>query len=286
MRQERPSLPPVLKRLGQHFLTDPRVLERIADALAIHPGDTVVEIGPGRGALTDLLLDRVTKRGNTTEHPESTRRTGRVIAIELDRALAQLLRERYAERSNVQIIEQDVLRVSFGDVAHGEYLLAGNVPYYITTPILFHVLETPSPARSVFLVQREVAERAVAPPGDKTYGALSVNLQAIAYVEYLFEVPPGAFSPPPKVDSAVIRVTPRANSLIEPHERQRFQRFIQSVFGLRRKQMVRVLRTVLAADAPEAEQLLRGVHVDPSARPESLSPEQFAQLFRAIRQRE
>lgn len=276
MKTGRTPLPPTLKRLGQHFLTDARVLERIADALAIQPGDTVVEIGPGRGALTALLVERV---GDDTS-------AGRVVAIELDRALAQILRERYADSRHVHIVEHDVLQVHLGDVAGEEYLLAGNVPYYITTPILFHILEAPAPKRSVFLIQREVAERAVAPPGDKTYGALSVNLQAVAHVEYLFEVPPGAFTPPPKVDSAVIRVTPREESLIAVQERKPFQRFTQAIFGLRRKQMVRVLRTALNIEAAAAEQLLGGAGIDSSARPESVSPETFARLFRAVRERE
>ena len=189
------SYPPRLKRLGQHFLADERIVERIADALEIKAGDTVVEIGPGRGVLTDRLVQRVDAHG-------------RVVAIELDRALAGLLVERYVGRSNIQVIQQDVLHVDLGEAAGTEYLLAGNVPYYITTPILFHTLHGRAPKRSVFLVQREVAERAAAPPGDKSYGALSVNLQAVARVESLFDVPPGAFRPPPKVDSAVIRITP------------------------------------------------------------------------------
>jgi 16S rRNA (adenine1518-N6/adenine1519-N6)-dimethyltransferase len=272
----RGSFPPTLKRLGQHFLTDERVVQRIADALEIVAGETVVEIGPGRGVLTDQLIDRIGSRPGA----------GRLVAIELDRALAGMLRMRYADRPNVQIVEHDVLEVKLGDVAGGEYVLAGNVPYYITTPILFHVLEAPSPRRAIFLVQREVAERAVSPPGGKTYGALSVNLQAVAKVEYLFDVPPGAFTPPPKVDSAVIRMTPLPESLVTEAERKHFQRFTQSLFGLRRKQMTRVLRTVLNAEAEIVEPLLSTVGIDPTARPETVSPQTLARLFRAVRQRE
>jgi 16S rRNA (adenine1518-N6/adenine1519-N6)-dimethyltransferase len=267
------AYPPRLKRFGQHFLADERIVERIADSLEITPGDTVVEIGPGRGVLTDRLVQRVGAHG-------------RVVAIELDRALAGLLRERYAQNNNVQIIERDVLQVDLGEAAGAEYLLAGNVPYYITTPILFHTLRGWIPKRSVFLVQREVAERAAAPPGGRSYGALSVNLQAVAHIESLFDVPPGAFRPPPKVDSAVMRITPLDDAFISPLEREPFQRFTQAVFGLRRKQMTRVLRTILGADAEVTDVLLRTAGIDPTVRPETVSISDFARLFRSVSQRE
>jgi 16S rRNA (adenine1518-N6/adenine1519-N6)-dimethyltransferase len=267
MARQPASYPPTLKRLGQHFLADPGVVLKIADALSIQPTETVVEIGPGRGVLTDLLVERA----------------GRVIAVELDRALAALLRERYASRGTVTIVEQDILKVALGSIAGNDYILAGNVPYYITTPILFHALQAPMAHRAVYLVQREVAERAVAPPGDKTYGALSVNLQAVASVELLFTVPAGAFRPPPKVESAVMRIIPLAQPLVSTEEREGFQHFVQNVFGLRRKQMVRVLRTVLATSAERAEALLLAEQIDPTARPEVLTPTQFAALYHAQR---
>ena len=180
-------LPRPRKRLGQHFLVDRTVLERIAETLAPTASDVVVEIGPGRGALTDLL----------------SQRARRVIAIELDRDLVPYLRDRYREAGNVDVIERDVLEVNLGEVGGSEFLLAGNVPYYITTPILFHALEPPRPARAVYLVQREVAERIAAPPGSRTYGALSVNVQAVARAELVARVPAGAFRPPPAVESAI-----------------------------------------------------------------------------------
>ena len=260
--------PPALKRFGQHFLTDGRILQRIADALQLTPADTVVEIGPGRGALTDLLAARA----------------GRVVAVEIDRALAELLRKRYADRPQVTIVEADVLAAPIAGVAGtDDFVLAGNVPYYITTPILFHALERPRPRRAVYLVQREVAERAAAPPGSKTYGALSVNVQSVARVETLFAVPPGAFRPPPKVDSAVIRVVPRDDPAVAPGEEARFRAFVQEAFGLRRKQLRRVVRTIANLDAERAEAALATADVDPDARPETLSPEQFAALFRSLR---
>ncbi len=247
-------------------MSDPAILSRIADALAPGPNETVVEIGPGRGALTDQLL----------------RRAGRVIAVELDRALAALLRERYAGEPRVTIVEADVLRADLGHLAGGEYALVGNVPYYITTPILFRSLQPPRPSRAVFLVQREVADRLAAPPGSKQYGALTVNLQAVARAEVLFGVSAGAFHPPPRVDSAVIRIRPRADPVIPPAQEERYRAFVQAAFGLRRKQMRRVLRTVAGVDAARADELLRAAGIQPDARPENLTPTQFATLVLAL----
>jgi len=260
-------LPRPRKRLGQHFLVDPGVLERIADALAPTADDVVIEIGPGRGALTDLLV----------------RRAKRVVAIELDRDLVPYLRDRYRDARNVEVIERDVLEVNLGEVAGSEFLLAGNVPYYITTPILFHALENPRPARAVYLVQREVAERIAAPPGSRTYGALSVNVQAFARAELVGHVPPGAFRPPPSVDSAIIRLTPRPDPAVETSLEPDLRLLVQHAFGLRRKQMRRVVRTVAHLDVERADRVLELAGVDPECRPETLSPEDFARLLRAIK---
>ena len=261
------GLPRPRKRLGQHFLVDRTVLERIADALAPTRDDVVVEIGPGRGALTDLL----------------SARAKRVVAIELDRALVPYLRERYAAAGNVEVIERDVLDVKLSDVAGPAYLLAGNVPYYITTPILFHALERPRAARAVYLVQREVAERMVAAPGSRTYGALSVNVQAVARAELMGRVPAGAFRPPPAVESAIIRLTPRPDPVVGESRESDFRTLVQECFGLRRKQMRRVLRTVARLDVESAERVLAIAGLDGEARPETLSPEDFARLLDALR---
>jgi 16S rRNA (adenine1518-N6/adenine1519-N6)-dimethyltransferase len=247
-------------------LRDARALERIADALALTGHETVVEIGPGRGALTDLLRER----------------SGRVVAIELDRMLADVLTARYADDARVRIVQADALAIRLADVGGDEFVLVGNVPYYITTPLIFHALERPRPLRSVFLVQREVAERLAAPPGGKEYGALSVNAQAIADIELLFTVPARAFLPPPKVESAVVRMTPRDTPLISPDVEDRFKTFVLDIFGLRRKQMRRVLRTVLRLDAERADEILRAESIDPEARPETLTPAMIAALFQRI----
>ncbi|MDQ3698498.1 MAG: 16S rRNA (adenine(1518)-N(6)/adenine(1519)-N(6))-dimethyltransferase RsmA [Gemmatimonadota bacterium] len=257
---------PARKSLGQHFLSDPRILARIADALELRGDETVIEIGPGRGALTGQLLERAP----------------RVIAIELDRALAAMLRERYAAEPRLTVVERDVLEVRLGDLVAGEYALVGNIPYYITTPILFHALQRPRPSRAVYLVQREVAERMVALPGSREYGALTVNVTALARVELLFRVAAGAFHPPPKVESAVVRVTPRPDPVVASGLEGRFRSFVQEAFALRRKQMRRVLRTMLDVDAERANALLGATGVDPAARPETLAPEVFARLVEAV----
>ena len=257
--------PPIRKSLGQHFLNDRRILQRIVSALELTDNETVIEIGPGRGSLTELLL------------PVSRR----LVLIEYDRALAAQLRERYRASSSVSVIEADVLTVDLGEVAGGPYCLVGNVPYYITTPILFHALERPRPDRAVYLVQREVAERIVAAPGSDDYGALSVNVQAVAAPRLLFHVAPGSFVPPPKVESSVVRIDPRPDPAIAPEEEIVFRRFVRDVFGMRRKQMRRVLREVLHVDADRASTLLESSGLDPAARPETLSPGDFARLIRA-----
>jgi 16S rRNA (adenine1518-N6/adenine1519-N6)-dimethyltransferase len=261
----RDGFPPTRKSLGQHFLNDRRILGRIADALHLTGTETVLEIGPGRGALTDILAERA----------------GRLIAIEYDRALAAMLRERYARRSNVLIAEADVLEVSLGELAAGPYVLVGNVPYYITTPILFHALVPPRAERSVYLVQKEVAQRLSAPPGGKEYGALTVNVAALARAETLFGVAAGAFSPPPKVESAVVRITPLAEPLVQPDEERPFRLLVQGAFGMRRKQMRRVVRSLYSVDAERADELLDTAGIEPEARPETLVPAQFARLMRA-----
>jgi 16S rRNA (adenine1518-N6/adenine1519-N6)-dimethyltransferase len=256
--------PPIRKSLGQHFLNDERILKRIVDALDLRAGETVVEIGPGRGSLTALLVG-----------------TGvRVVGVEYDRLLVQRLEERFRDTPNLTVIQADVLTVSLGEVAGGAYKLVGNVPYYITTPILFHALEAPRPDRAVYLVQREVAERIVAAPGSDAYGALSVNVQAAAHPTLLFRVAPGSFVPPPKVESAVVRIDPLPEPVVSSEEADRFRRFVIDAFGMRRKQMRRVLRSVLQLAPEAAEARLEQAGIDPEARPETLSPRQFAALLR------
>jgi 16S rRNA (adenine1518-N6/adenine1519-N6)-dimethyltransferase len=263
-RDER-SPPRPRKRLGQHFLSDRNLLGRIADAAGATSADTVIEIGPGRGGLTEQLLARA----------------GRVIAIELDRDLVPLLRARWEHEPRLTVVEGDVLEQDLHALAGGPYLLVGNVPYNITTPIIFHAMRRPRPERAVYLVQQEVAERVVAPPGADDYGALSVNVQALAKAERLFGVAAKAFTPPPKVESAVLRITPRADPVITAEEEDDFRKLVIGAFGLRRKQMRRVLRTLWSLNAEEADAVLARAGIGAAVRPETLGASEFATILRA-----
>ena len=256
---------PIRKSLGQHFLNDRRILQRIVDALELTGEETVIEIGPGRGSLTALLA------------PVARR----LVLIEVDRVLAARLREKYASDPRVSVVEADVLTVNLADAAGGPFRLVGNVPYYITTPILFHALQRPRPDRAVYLVQKEVAERMVAPAGSDDYGALSANLQALALPKMLFRVAPGAFNPPPKVESAVVRIDPRPDPVITEAEERSYQRFVMDAFGMRRKQLRRVLRSIRQLSADAADEIIARCNLDPTARPETLTPDDFARLLRA-----
>lgn len=255
------------KRLGQHFLHDRHVLDRIAAAVAPAADDVVVEVGPGEGALTDRLAAVASA----------------LVCIELDRDLVPRLRARYADRPHVQIVEGDVLDTDLHALVGARpWVLAGNVPYYITTPILFHALRAPRPRRAVYLVQKEVADRVVAAAGTDAYGALSVNVQALATAERLFTVAAGAFRPPPSVESAVLLLTPRPDPLVTPREEAAFQRFVIGLFGQRRKQLGRALRESAGLTATKAAHVAETAGVTPDVRAETLPPEMLVRLFRAL----
>jgi 16S rRNA (adenine1518-N6/adenine1519-N6)-dimethyltransferase len=258
--------PPALKKFGQHFLSDRKILTAIVDALAPAASDTVVEIGPGRGSLTEILAER----------------SGKLVAVEIDRALASNLRDRYASVTTVEIVEGDFLETDLTAVAGNDFLLIGNVPYNITTPIIFKALEPPIPRRSVFLVQREVAERMAANAGDEDYGALTINVAVVAGVEQVLTVPASAFSPPPKVESSVVRLTPLPAPTVPLESLESFRTFVQAAFGLRRKQMVRVIRSVRGLSAGDAGAVLERAGIESSARPEVVTPVEFATLFELL----
>jgi len=252
------------RSLSQNFLSDPRILGRIADAVGATKADTVLEIGPGKGALTGPLLERA----------------GRVVAIEKDRDMCTVLRQRFTD---LELIEGDALEIDWASVVRPPFTVCGNIPYNITSPLIDKALTPPRPARVVFLVQKEVAERVAAGPGSKEYGALSVGVQSVAKPERLFTVPKGAFFPVPKVDSAVLRLTPLATPLIADAEVEPFRRFVVGMFGYRRKQLVRALREHLDLDAEQGSAIVNRAGFEPTVRGEELSPAEFVTLFRASR---
>jgi 16S rRNA (adenine1518-N6/adenine1519-N6)-dimethyltransferase len=256
-------MPRAKRRLGQHFLSDPRILGRIADAVGAGASDTVLEIGPGPGGLTAALVERA----------------GRVVAIEKDAELVPALRARFPAAT---IVEADALEVDWHAVAGGPFLAAGNIPYNITSPLIDKALEPPRPRRIVFLVQKEVADRVIAAPGDPDYGALGVGVQAVARAERLFGVPAGAFQPRPRVDSAVLRLTPLERPVVADEDRARFRRLVVGLFGFRRKQLVRGLRELTGWDPERVRSVLERVGIAPGARPETVAPAGYGALLAAL----
>lgn len=259
------------KSLGQHFLGDPRLLARIAAATTSEAGDVVLEIGPGPGALTAALLDR----GAT------------VVAIERDPRMAATLHRRFADRP-FALVEGDALELDWAGLVApwtglgATWRVAGNIPYYITSPLLDRALRAPLPASVTYLVQREVADRVVAPAGHDDYGALSIGIQAVAVATRGMTVAAGAFSPPPKVDSAVLHLVPRSTPLVMPEQIPAFRRLVTGLFSYRRKRMHRAIREALGLDAAAATDLLTAAAIDPDLRPEVVDVPAWVRLLHAL----
>ena len=244
------------QRLGQHFLHRPSVLKRIAEAVCPQSCDRIIEIGAGKGALTEYLLQRARQ----------------VIAIELDPPLAEHLRARFAGDPRLTIEQADVLATDLS--RWGQAAVAGNLPYYITSPVIARVLQLGNLLeRAVVLVQREVAARLTAKPGSRDYGYLSVQTQAFADAEVLFNVPRGAFTPPPDVESAIVRLKP--NAAVDPDALQPFLRFASACFRQKRKTLRNNLLALYSRDALEG--LPEG-----GLRAEQLSIEQLQALWRTL----
>jgi 16S rRNA (adenine1518-N6/adenine1519-N6)-dimethyltransferase len=254
---------PRRKRFGQHFLHDPTVLENIVKAVGAAPDDRLVEIGPGRGALTRLLLD--------AGH-------GALDAIEIDRDLAAMLRGEFATHPRFVLHEMDALEFDFTRLANergGKLRIVGNLPYNISTPLLFHLLKHASAIEDLhIMLQKEVVARMAAQPDEADYGRLTIMLAPWVTIDWLFDVGPGAFTPPPRVWSAVVRLTvrPQPAFAVSPH----FAAVVAAAFSHRRKTLRNAVRSLVSLEQ------IQGCGLDPGARPETLPPEAFNELAKTV----
>ena len=248
---------------------DPNYQRKVVAAVPFGDVERIIEIGPGRGAITEGLLAQATE----------------LIVIEKDPELAAIWSERARQEPGLVTVTGDALDHSisaFGDPAASA--VVGNIPYNVTTPILFHLMERPRPRVVILMVQREVAQRLVAHPGTSEYGAMSVGVRSVATVEQLFRVPSSAFRPRPRVESAVVRILPHRPPELDETDEAWTRRVTRATFGWRRKQLGKTLRDhVDIGLGVRAEVILERLGVPPSTRPEELTPEQFVQLGRLIR---
>lgn len=247
------------KRFGQNFLTDSSILEKIVKAIAPDSVDKIIEIGPGQGALTELIL-----ASNVELH-----------AIEIDRDLASYLRDKNANNANFHLHEDDVLKVDFDDLlsASEPARIIGNLPYNISTPLIFHLLNHLSGIKDMlFMLQLEVVERMAAMPNSKSYGRLSIMVQYYCQVEKLFNVPPSAFSPAPKVESAIVKLTPHKQAPDKIVPAEQLTNLLRQAFAHRRKTLRNNLGNIISADE------LESLHINPSLRPENLSLDDYVKI--------
>lgn len=258
-------MPKAKKNLSQNFLFDPSILRRIVRTAGVAPGDTVLEVGPGPGSLTAELLD-----------------TGaNVVAVELDREMVPRLRAMFATRENFTLHEGDFMKFPLDNI-EGTFRVVANIPYHITTPIIFRLLEERQRLRSMTLtVQKELAERAAASPGGKDYGVLSVMLQYHGAVRSAFTIPRGAFRPVPKVDSACLHMEIASAPTVDVPDPEEFRTLVKAAFSQRRKTLGNSLKQL----GPDAAEAIAEAGVDPRRRPETLSIEEFASISRAIHRR-
>ena len=254
------------RSLSQNFLLDPNLQRKVVEELEARSGEAVLEVGPGHGELSEHLLGRV--------------RT--LVLVEKDRELAAELEQRWGAREDVRVVEGDALEVDLGALLPTgvPYRVLSNLPYAVTSPLLFRFLALhPPPERIVVTVQREVAERIVAEPGGRDYGALSVGVRARARAALAFTIGRKAFRPVPDVESAVVRIEPEPDALGEL-DGEALRRLTRAAFGRRRKQLQKILRSApeYGLERAEAEAICRELRLDPRARPEDLAPPEFVAL--------
>ncbi len=267
------------KALGQHFLTDVDVITTIAHAAALKPDEVALEIGPGPGVLTCALLDS----GAT------------IVGVEKDRRAAEFLSQRLPDLlpgdqgQRLHIIQADALRVPLGPSLEphgpGPYVAVGNLPYNVGTAILLRLLEDATPfSRWIFMFQREVAQRLVAKEGSRKYGSLSLAVQSRVHARLILDIPPGAFSPPPKVHSSVVLFETPTEPLLDPELRRAFDKVVRAAFSARRKTLRNALKGGLGLpDTQTLDALLQSAQITPTVRPEKLSMAQFKALATAYK---
>jgi 16S rRNA (adenine1518-N6/adenine1519-N6)-dimethyltransferase len=246
------------KRFGQHFLHDKNIIDKILRAIDPKQDDNLLEIGPGRGALTLPLLNFC----------------GQLTAVELDRDLIPVLQHDATQGGKLNIINADILKFELESLPHpGDLRIVGNLPYNISTPLMFHLMNSIGQIQDMhFMVQKEVARRIVAEVGTRNYGRLSVMLQYYCRCEYLFEVAPGCFTPPPKVDSAIIRLTPHTTPIVTVDNFAKFSELVRTAFGQRRKTISNSLKSILPPESFDSCQ------IDRRLRAENLTLQDFACL--------
>lgn len=246
------------KRFGQNFLIDDGIIGRIARSVNANADQQVVEIGPGKGAITELII---------ADCPH-------LKVVELDRDLIPWLKVKFEGYPDFEVIAADALKVDFAALAGGRPLrIVGNLPYNISTPLIFHLLSFVGKVQDMhFMLQKEVVQRMGAEPGSKTYGRLSIMVQYWCRVEYLFDVPPQCFAPAPKVDSAIVRLTPRAKPEVEARDHKVLQELVTAAFSQRRKTLRNTLKQLMSSDAIDQ------LDFDTSRRPETISVTEFVTL--------
>jgi len=263
---------PFLKRWGQHFLIDKNIVEKIIEALGLESSDIVLEIGPGQGIITKRIVERVQ----------------RLIAIEIDKRLFEDLNEGLSRFKNVELVCADFLRVDLKDILPklpGNIKVVGNIPYNITSPIIFRLLKETFWKKAVLMVQKEVAVRILADPSKKTYGSISVGIRSLADVELVRHVSSHVFRPKPKVDSTILKFEILRDRLIPKDMEDEYLFFVRSVFSQRRKKLINVLTHRLKCDRAEVSKALKKIDIREEFRPEKLSPEDFIRLFKELERR-
>jgi 16S rRNA (adenine1518-N6/adenine1519-N6)-dimethyltransferase len=259
------------KRLGQHFLVDQNILNKVIRTAGVEKDDVVLEVGPGLGEMTLALA----------------RQARKVIAIEIDPRLVAILEKKVKDHPNVEVVKSDILKVNFDQFLKKEgrpIKVVANLPYQISTPLLFRFIES----KNVFstftlMLQREVAERLAAPPGRKEYGALSVLTQSFFELSIRFFIKPSAFFPPPKVESAVVQMAWRETLLVETNDEGWFKRVVKACFSYRRKTLANALKHSELILPESIESKMKGIGIDPRRRPETLTIQEFARLASALK---